>query len=64
MVNKANCQCKGEHCLHHGHLQPCPNEWVPPVSLMWDARLGQAVPNSEYGFCELCWKSQDGASDE
>lgn len=54
----SSCQCRGGGCEHHRELEACPNEAVPPISVVPDPLTGKPVPNSEYGLCEPCWENQ------
>jgi hypothetical protein len=53
-----HCQCRGDSCGHHRPLEPCPNQAVPPISVIHDPDAQRPVPNSEYGFCEDCWANR------
>jgi hypothetical protein len=50
---KAFCRCTGESCKHHQHLEPCPNEPLPPLEPIIDP-TGTPIAGSFTGLCEEC----------
>jgi len=53
-MDKATCNCDGEHCKHHVVGELCQNAPEPPISVVLDPGTGQPAPNSATGLCNTC----------